>query len=321
MGYNYAINIEKIKSLKDLEKSSDHDLRKDPALIPNIDVSRSYLNQALIEQTSLEQDYVSLWHKRQFECEANGGDIKLRKNSVYALKLYAGFTHGADDNFDLDDWAKANVEWMQKQFGKENVIAATLHMDESTPHIHAVITPIDENGRLNVKKFTNIRAIRASYNKAMKPFALENGVKYRKSEAKAIKKFYQNINICENTKVPKKEENEPDEIWENRVNAFVQDLRYKWLQDKMAAKKKLGEEEALHKQAYVHYYEALRLYHILEEKFNGDTDMINKQLKRYQTFEQNIPMKGYDSLLTQIEEKIVRNDNLLTIQNTPIDRE
>ncbi|KAA6330574.1 Plasmid recombination enzyme [termite gut metagenome] len=42
----------------------------------------------------------------------------------------------------LDDWCRDNIDWLKKTYGEENVVAATLHMDETTPHIHASVVPI-----------------------------------------------------------------------------------------------------------------------------------------------------------------------------------
>ena len=35
--------------------------------------------------------------------------------------------------------------------GIENVINATVHMDEATPHMHLGIVPVTEDGRLSAK--------------------------------------------------------------------------------------------------------------------------------------------------------------------------
>lgn len=39
-------------------------------------------------------------------------------------------------------WVKANIRYAQDRFGKANVIATTLHLDEATPHLHIIVTPI-----------------------------------------------------------------------------------------------------------------------------------------------------------------------------------
>ncbi len=47
----------------------------------------------------------------------------------------------------LDAWAKDSCGWLQKTFGKENVVSAVLHLDEKTPHIHATVVPITRGER------------------------------------------------------------------------------------------------------------------------------------------------------------------------------
>lgn len=42
----------------------------------------------------------------------------------------------------LDEWVEDTLQWFYKKFGKENVVAATLHMDETTPHLHVTVVPI-----------------------------------------------------------------------------------------------------------------------------------------------------------------------------------
>lgn len=55
-------------------------------------------------------------------------------------------------DFDFEQWKKENVEWLQSYFGKDNVVSAVLHMDETTPHIHAVVIPM-VNERLSAAHF------------------------------------------------------------------------------------------------------------------------------------------------------------------------
>lgn len=54
---------------------------------------------------------------------------------------------------EFEEWCKATIEFAQDRFGENNVVSAQLHMDEQTPHIHMICTPLveDKNGfeRLN----------------------------------------------------------------------------------------------------------------------------------------------------------------------------
>jgi hypothetical protein len=56
------------------------------------------------------------------------------------------------ENGRLDEWCSDSIQWLQATFGRENVVAAHLHMDEKTPHIHAAIVPIVTGERRKAKK-------------------------------------------------------------------------------------------------------------------------------------------------------------------------
>lgn len=45
--------------------------------------------------------------------------------------------------------------WLRQTFGAENVVAATLHADEETPHIHATVVPIVQGERRKAKDEAN----------------------------------------------------------------------------------------------------------------------------------------------------------------------
>jgi hypothetical protein len=51
------------------------------------------------------------------------------------------------DDGKLDEWCRDNIDWRKKTYGEENVVAATLHLDEQTPHIHASVIPIVQRER------------------------------------------------------------------------------------------------------------------------------------------------------------------------------
>ena len=46
--------------------------------------------------------------------------------------------------------AKAARDWANKEFGEENVVGVDLHTDESSPHVHVVVTPVCD-GKLQAK--------------------------------------------------------------------------------------------------------------------------------------------------------------------------
>ena len=55
------------------------------------------------------------------------------------------------DEGKLDEWCQDNMNYLKKTFGEENLVAATLHLDETTPHIHASVIPIVRGERRKKK--------------------------------------------------------------------------------------------------------------------------------------------------------------------------
>lgn len=94
----------------------------------------------------------------------------------------------------VKEWSKANVAWLEKTYKAENIVSATLHLDESTPHIHALVFPEAEKGRLNASHWLDGRQklseMQDSYAEAMQEFELERGVKGSKAKHVEIKKWY-----------------------------------------------------------------------------------------------------------------------------------
>ncbi|HBC4355869.1 TPA: plasmid recombination protein [Staphylococcus aureus] len=41
---------------------------------------------------------------------------------------------------------------MEEEYGKENLLYATVHMDKITPHMHYGVVPITKDGRLSAKE-------------------------------------------------------------------------------------------------------------------------------------------------------------------------
>ena len=70
-----------------------------------------------------------------------GVDVgKLRKDHTQAHELL--FTLPADTTVNTQDYFKHCHAWAVDQFGHDNILSAVIHRDESTPHMHILIVPI-----------------------------------------------------------------------------------------------------------------------------------------------------------------------------------
>ena len=47
----------------------------------------------------------------------------------------------------IEQWAKDVYDWCAKRYGQENIIGFQVHLDESSPHIHALIVPVGQRAK------------------------------------------------------------------------------------------------------------------------------------------------------------------------------
>ena len=131
------------------------------------------------------------------------GNQKIRKDAVLCVEILLSASPeffrpcnlgeaGHWDKQQLEGWKQANHHWL-KQFG-DRIVRAELHLDESTPHIHAYLVPLDEKGKLNCKSIFGDREklskFQDSYGAAMAPLGLERGIKGSRATHTQVKEYY-----------------------------------------------------------------------------------------------------------------------------------
>ena len=48
---------------------------------------------------------------------------------------------------EIEQWAKDVYDWCAKRYGQKNIIGFQVHLDESSPHIHALIVPVGQRAK------------------------------------------------------------------------------------------------------------------------------------------------------------------------------
>lgn len=48
---------------------------------------------------------------------------------------------------EIEQWAKDVYDWCAKRYGQKNIIGFQVHLDESSPHIHALIVPVGQRSK------------------------------------------------------------------------------------------------------------------------------------------------------------------------------
>ena len=221
---SYAIfRVEPINTLKDLGQIGAHNKRDKKAYLsnPDIDMSKTKNN---IDIVPLSEKYTKGYYelvkeyKQEYEEKQKTTREDRRKpfnkmlddsNSVVADELL--FT--SDNDFfknmskkDIKKWGDTCIEFVYNDLGyrKEQVLHATIHMDEKTPHLHCVVVPLVRkfDKRTNEEKWTiskkqyiksslHLSQLQDKYWERMKEkgFDLERGIKGSDNEHITIKEY------------------------------------------------------------------------------------------------------------------------------------
>lgn len=147
---------------------------------PDIEKKKSHLNYDLSNQNNINynekvKDIIS---KNVIT------DRAIRKDAV----VVSSFIVTSDSDYfkginELEQrkFFKESYEFLGKRYGEENVVYASVHLDEKTPHMHMGIVPVTKDNRLSAKSiFTRkeLISLQDDFHKHMtdKGFDLERGV-------------------------------------------------------------------------------------------------------------------------------------------------
>lgn len=176
----------KLKSFGEIGGSLSHTYRTRPT--PNADENKQHLNKHIFET-----------YNQCFDALKNAIPEKRRSNAVLCIEhlITASPTWSGWGTKKEEEFFKKSLEFLNKKYGKENVIACSIHRDETTPHLIVYVVPIDEKGGLNAKKWLGGRAklsqTQTDFANEVKNLGLERGLENSKARHKTIKQFYAEI--------------------------------------------------------------------------------------------------------------------------------
>lgn len=171
---------------------------------------------------------------------------KVRKNAVLAVEYFMGASPEwwqQATPAQQDEFFKRSISWLENKFGAENVLVASVHRDETSPHLSAFVIPMHE-GKLSAKQAIGTRgkmsADQSSYARSLADLGLKRGIEGSKAEHKTIQQFYTELKVQPKPKPLKiaaedvtpaeiptgkfwpKTQPEPPEAVANRVNLKIE---------------------------------------------------------------------------------------------------
>ena len=251
MNLNYAIfRSKQIMTLNDLAQIGSHNKREKQAYKSNPDVKLE-LKDDNIELVPLESKYVKGFKEltKEYEKEHNErqkterqktySQMLNKSKNVVADELLFTATHNFFENMNKDDiidWANTCMEFVYKDLGytKSQVLHATIHLDEETPHLHCVVIPLVKkyDKRTNTERYTiskkqyirdkyHLSELQDKYHKRLteKGYDLERCIKgsnakhQKTKELKKTTRYYENKVKVINTRI------------DNAMNVFEEKIK------------------------------------------------------------------------------------------------
>ena len=196
---HYAIfRVEKLKHFNNIRGSLKHNFREQTT--PNADEFKNRDNQYLVGNSTEE---VIIKIKNNIDKNVNK---TVRKDAVRCLEYIITASpewFKKKSRVTQDEYFNTSLEFITEQLGKENIVCATIHRDETTPHLVVYATPILNNS-LNAKQIvgnkTKLAKTQTEFAEYVAGFGLERGQVKSKAKHTKIKEYYEALAKAESTK-------------------------------------------------------------------------------------------------------------------------
>lgn len=172
-----VVHMMKIKSGAVGGIQSHNNREHEPKTNPDVDMSRSEDNYDLIPCDNYKR---SIKEKMSNLVESSRA---IRKDAVVVCNFIVTSDNETMDALGADrqrEFFQDSVKWFSDRYGADRVLNATVHMDETTPHLHIGVMPITQDGRLSAKAIftkTEMKAIQTEFARDVgEKYGLERGV-------------------------------------------------------------------------------------------------------------------------------------------------
>jgi len=172
-----VVHMMKIKSGAVGGIQSHNNREHEPKTNPDVDMSRSEDNYDLISCDNYKR---SIKEKLSNLVESSRA---VRKDAVVVCNFIVTSDNETMNALGTDrqrEFFQDSVKWFSDRYGADRVLNATVHMDETTPHLHIGVMPITQDGRLSAKAIftkTEMKAIQTEFARDVgEKYGLERGI-------------------------------------------------------------------------------------------------------------------------------------------------
>ena len=151
----------------------------------DIDHSKTYLNYDLVNEYN--QNFNNLIDEK---IEQNyTGKRKIRTDAVKHVDGLITSDKEFFDNQTPEDtkqFFEHAKEFLEQEYGKDNLLYATVHMDEKTPHMHYGVVPITDDGRLSAKQVVGNKKALTEFQDRFNEYVSQRGYDLERGQSRQV---------------------------------------------------------------------------------------------------------------------------------------
>ena len=173
MCYNTCISMKLINQEEKRKKQYD-----------DIEKEKSHLNK----NYTADNDYIKMYNKvmqNDYYTKPDKYGRTHKEPKIKAIGFITTFSPEVKDKINLDIWVNENIEYFKNLF-PDCPLSVTLHLDQTTPHLHVFVIPVTKSGKISKSSFINGKKdmfqLQDTYADSMKKFGLERGIHKEKKD-------------------------------------------------------------------------------------------------------------------------------------------
>lgn len=161
----------------------------------NIDQSKTHLNIVLIKPIKTIDQMINDRIEKGYT-----SNRKIRTDAIKSQRYILSGSPEEMKNLSMDElkeWSIDNYKFFAKMYGENNIVRATTHLDEKTPHMHLIVVPLI-NGKLSAKEYTGtkdkLKNLQTNYASEIgNKYGLERGIEGSNVSHITTKEFYRDV--------------------------------------------------------------------------------------------------------------------------------
>lgn len=146
MEFAWNTQKNKISDIKGKEKEQE---RQGKIRNEDIDLNKTYKNYDLVDSE------INLYQRIKKRIDDVRDNSRVQKNSVVSYSNVVTVnkeTYTIWGDKKTSEYFEEVYNYFCNEFGKENVVSAKVHLDETTPHMHLHFVPVSQEGKLQARK-------------------------------------------------------------------------------------------------------------------------------------------------------------------------